>query len=138
MTPTAGKYSFETSAEELNGFTLTWWRKSKPGERRRICLAKLNRDEMQKMTDLFHLHIPKLCLTDSASSVQMVVPSDATAMLKELQGGPGRQEEILEGCCKLIQTRARMLSSWQQEQGGAGLAQFSAGDFQGLIGPRLC
>eukprot|EP00892_Ulva_mutabilis_P000594 jgi/Ulvmu1/10535/UM064_0073.1 len=117
VAPTFGKHFYEISTDELRGRLLSWWCKDKPHERRSIPLARLDIKEEQHMTQLFHLHIPKLCISDSAPSVQSLVPSDATAMLKDLQCGPGKQEEILEGCCKLIQTRARALTMLQQEHG---------------------
>lgn len=118
MTPTAGKYCFGLSTEDFDGHAITWWCRHQPNERHLVKLTLLESEDMRQMTELFECNIAKLCFVDQAApALNAVPPHDAAAMLKGLQDDFIKQELVLEGCCKLLQKRARMLTALQQEQG---------------------
>lgn len=116
MTPTAAKYCFDLSTEDLDGHVITWWCRHQPHERHLIKLTLLDREDMRQMTELFECNVAKLCFVDQARSLTAVQPHDAASMLKGLHDDSIKQELVLEGCCKLLQNRARIMTALRQEQ----------------------
>lgn len=119
MAPSAGNISFETFTEDLGGHVICWWYKQQPHERHSVPLTLLELEEMHRMIGIFQSNIAKMFLADGVPASTIVAPSDAAALLKGLQDDPCQQEAILEGCCKLLKTRACMITALRQDQATA-------------------